>query len=129
MNCNRGLDGSNGYGRALNFNMQNRFVQVSKFLSLVLRHQPEKIGVTLDPMGWTYVKELLEACERYGFIITKDELDTVVTMNDKQRFSLSDDGLQIRANQGHSVSVSLGYPPVSPPEKLYHGTIERFLNS
>jgi putative RNA 2'-phosphotransferase len=109
--------------------MQNRFVKISKFLSLVLRHRPEKIGLKLDPAGWTAVDELLAACRSHGLPITRDELDAVVAENDKQRFSFSDDGIRIRANQGHSVDVDLGYQPLVPPEELYHGTVERFLSS
>jgi putative RNA 2'-phosphotransferase len=109
--------------------MQNRFVKISKFLSLVLRHRPENIGLRLDPAGWTPVEELLAAGRSHGFPITRDELEAVVAGNDKQRFSFSDDGIRIRANQGHSVNVELGYHPIVPPEELYHGTVERFLTS
>jgi putative RNA 2'-phosphotransferase len=107
--------------------MQNRMVKISKFLSLVLRHQPEKIGLKLDPAGWVSVEGLLKACQSHGFLLTKNELEAVVAGNDKQRFSFSDDKLQIRANQGHSLDVDLGYQPIAPPEELYHGTVERFL--
>jgi putative RNA 2'-phosphotransferase len=109
--------------------MQNRFVKISKFLSLILRHQPERIGLKLDPAGWISVEELLEACRNQGFTLTMDELEAVVAENDKQRFSFSDDGSRIRANQGHSVNIELGYQPITPPEVLYHGTVERFLRS
>jgi putative RNA 2'-phosphotransferase len=109
--------------------MQDRRVKVSKFLSLVLRHQPDRIGLKLDPAGWVSVEELLEACQSHGFPLTKSELGAVVAGSDKQRFSFSDDRLQIRANQGHSVNVDLGYQPTAPPEDLYHGTVERFLIS
>ena len=109
--------------------MKERHVRVSKFLSLVLRHQPEKIGVTLDREGWVPVSRLLEALEAHGRRLTLDELREVVRANDKQRFSFSPDGLSIRANQGHSVEVELGYEPSEPPPTLYHGTAERFIQS
>jgi putative RNA 2'-phosphotransferase len=109
--------------------MQNRTVKISKFLSLVLRHRPDEIGLRLDPAGWVAVEELLEACRNHGFPLTKNELDAVVAGSDKRRFSFSDDRLQIRANQGHSIDVDLGYQPLAPPEELYHGTVERFLIS
>jgi len=109
--------------------MKERHVRVSKFLSLVLRHQPEKVGVTLDREGWVSVSRLLEALEAHGLRLTLDELLEVVRANDKQRFSFSPDGLSIRANQGHSVKVELGYEPLPPPPTLYHGTAERFLPS
>lgn len=109
--------------------MKDRHVRVSKFLSLVLRHQPEKVGVTLDREGWVSVYLLLEAFEAHGLRLTPDELREVVRSNDKQRFSFSADGLRIRASQGHSVKVELGYEPQEPPPTLYHGTAERFLPS
>ena len=109
--------------------MKDRHVRVSKFLSLVLRHQPEKVGVTLDRGGWVSVSTLLEALGAHGLSLSLDELREVVRSNDKQRFSFSPDGLQIRASQGHSVRVELGYEPRQPPPTLYHGTAERFLPS
>jgi putative RNA 2'-phosphotransferase len=103
--------------------------KTSKFLSLVLRHQPELIGVTLDAAGWVSVDELLRACRARGRKITPDELREVVAGSDKQRFSFSEDGRRIRANQGHSVRVELGYRPSAPPDVLFHGTVEKFIPS
>ncbi len=94
----------------------------SKFLSLVLRHQPELVGITLDEAGWTDVDGLLAACATRGVRLTRDELIALVAGSDKQRFALSADGTQIRANQGHSVTVELGLPDATPPARLYHGT-------
>ena len=109
--------------------MKDRHTRVSKFLSLVLRHQPGKVGITLDREGWVSVPRLLDACEAHGLRLSLDELREVVRSNDKRRFSFSPDGLSIRANQGHSVEVELGYEPEPPPPVLYHGTAERFLPS
>jgi putative RNA 2'-phosphotransferase len=109
--------------------MQNRTVKISKFLSLVLRHKPEEIGISLDAAGWVSVGELLNACHKRGFSIRRDELDEVVRSNDKQRFAFSEDGSMIRASQGHSVAVKLDYQPLEPPQTLYHGTATRFLDS
>ena len=109
--------------------MGDRAVQISKFLSLVLRHQPEKIGLRLSQSGWASVEELIEASRQRGIEFTLEELQNVVASNDKKRFSLSEDGLLIRANQGHSIEVKLGYAPTAPPDVLYHGTAERFLTS
>jgi len=109
--------------------MNNRSVRISKFLSLVLRHQPEKIDLNLDESGWAQVRQLIEASRRRGVEFTLEELHNIVAINDKKRFSLSDDGLSIRAKQGHSIEVELGYAPSAPPQVLYHGTAERFLNS
>ena len=99
----------------------------SKFLSLVLRHDPARIGITLDDAGWTAVDALLVACAAHGVEITRAELDDIVATSEKQRYALSEDGTQIRANQGHSVPVSLGLPPTTPPETLYHGTVDAAL--
>lgn len=101
--------------------------QKSKFLSLVLRHEPERIGIVLDEAGWVSVDELLEGCGRAGVAITRDELGGIVRTSDKQRFALSDDGTRIRANQGHSVPVELGLEPLAPPDILYHGTAHKYL--
>lgn len=109
--------------------MRPESVHISKFLSLVLRHRPEVIGIALDAEGWAEVDELLAAAARHGRSITRQQLEEVVATNDKKRFSFSLDGLRIRANQGHSVDVDLGLVPIEPPELLYHGTVDRFLDS
>jgi putative RNA 2'-phosphotransferase len=105
-----------------------RAIHLSKFLSLVLRHKPEAIGITLDSGGWVNVAELLAATDRHGQVLSLDELRGIVTTSDKKRFAFSEDGQKIRASQGHSVQVDLGYQPSVPPERLYHGTVERFLD-
>lgn len=107
-----------------------RIKHISKFMSLVLRHSPDTIGIALDAQGWVEVDELLERSARHGDAFTREELDTVVATSDKQRFALSEDGRRIRANQGHSIAeVDLGLAPVTPPPVLYHGTADRFLAS
>ncbi|MCR9120134.1 MAG: RNA 2'-phosphotransferase [bacterium] len=98
----------------------------SKFLSLVLRHQPEKIGIELDNAGWVSVDVLLAALSRHKRGMSRATLNEVVATNDKKRFAFSDDGKQIRASQGHSVEIELGYQPATPPEILYHGTPQQF---
>lgn len=109
--------------------MSDRNVKISKFLSLVLRHQPERVGLTLDAAGWVPVADLLTACQKHGVGISLEQLREVVADSDKQRFALSPDGRLIRANQGHSVEVDLGYAEALPPDILYHGTAKRFLTS
>jgi len=103
---------------------QKKLKKISKFLSLVLRHQPEMIGLSLDNSGWVEIEKLLTkaANHRRGHKISRDLLETVVNTNDKKRFEISADGIRIRARQGHSVNVDLGYPPSAPPEILLHGT-------
>jgi putative RNA 2'-phosphotransferase len=99
-----------------------REVRISKFLSCVLRHQPELIGIDLDRGGWANVGELLAACARSSFVITRHELEFVVKHNRKQRFAFSDDGSRIRAQYGHSIRIELDYVPTEPPGTLFHGT-------
>jgi putative RNA 2'-phosphotransferase len=102
---------------------------ISKFMSLVLRHQPQKIGLELDPAGWARVDDLLRLSAAGGRPFTHDDLVDVVTTSDKQRFALSEDGLRIRANQGHTIEVDLDLPELVPPDKLFHGTARRFLDA
>ncbi|MFI0354684.1 RNA 2'-phosphotransferase [Actinomadura sp. 9N407] len=102
---------------------ERRVVKVSKYLSKHLRHQPERIGLTLDPAGWTAVADLLAATAAHDFPITRDELAHVVAANDKQRFAFDETGERIRASQGHSIPVDLDLPAVAPPEVLFHGTV------
>ncbi|MFD8967653.1 RNA 2'-phosphotransferase [Streptomyces sp. NPDC059568] len=106
---------------------ERRTVKVSKYLSKHLRHQPERIGIALDANGWVAVDELIRAAGEHGFRITRAELDHVVAVNDKRRFTV--DGDRIRANQGHTVTVDLELPPAEPPAYLYHGTVARHLDA
>jgi putative RNA 2'-phosphotransferase len=85
--------------------------------------------LTLDPAGWVDVDALLSGCARNGVHFTRAELEAVVAENDKQRFAFNPDRSRIRANQGHSVEVDLAYTPTVPPDSLYHGTTDRFLES
>jgi len=109
--------------------MDPALVKTSKFLSLVLRHRPERIGLELSEDGWAKVSELLHLMTAAGHPLTRETLLRVVAENDKQRFAMSDDGSRIRASQGHSVEIDLALPPTDPPELLYHGTAERFVDS
>ena len=97
-------------------------VKHSRFLSLVLRHNPGRIGVTLDPAGWVDVDVLLPALAAHRHPLSRAQLDRVVAENDKQRFSFDATGTRIRASQGHSVPVDLGYADAEPPARLFHGT-------
>lgn len=109
--------------------MSDQHVRKSKFLSLVLRHEPARAGIVLDAAGWVEVDALLRGCAEVGVRISRDELERLVAESDKQRFAFSEDGLRIRANQGHSVEVELQLAPQVPPEVLYHGTADRFLGA
>lgn len=94
----------------------------SKFLSLVLRHKPDLIDLKMDKGGWVQVDELLRKVKKAGRKITRSDLERIVETNDKKRFTISEDGLKIRAAQGHSIDVNLGHTASEPPEYLYHGT-------
>ncbi|MHA2063717.1 MAG: RNA 2'-phosphotransferase [Candidatus Thorarchaeota archaeon] len=91
--------------------------KISKKLSYCLRHNPGQFGLTLDKQGWVSVFDLLKA-----FSLGRDRLEHIVKTNNKKRFEFNDKGTKIRARQGHSIEVDLGYESVEPPEILYHGT-------
>jgi putative RNA 2'-phosphotransferase len=103
-------------------------VSASKFLSLVLRHQPEVIGLSLDSEGWADIDEIIRLAHGHK-PLTRALIEAVVANNNKQRFAISADGQRIRARQGHSVEVDLGFVPVAPPTLLYHGTATRFVDA
>jgi putative RNA 2'-phosphotransferase len=110
-------------------NANARTIKISKYLSKHLRHEPERLGLTLGSGGWVSVADLLTACARNQFPITRDELEVVVRTSDKQRFAFDPTGTLIRANQGHSVEVDLELEPNEPPAVLYHGTGEKSVAS
>lgn len=110
--------------------MSKQLDKISKFLSYVLRHQPEAIGITLDTNGWIEINTLITHANQHGESLTKELIEEVVKTNDKKRFTISEDGLKIRAAQGHSTQqVKINYVEKVPPELLYHGTATRFINS
>jgi putative RNA 2'-phosphotransferase len=92
-------------------------------LSYILRHRPDSAGLTLDENGWAEVGTLI-----YNLGITRKDLEFIVENNNKKRFEFSDDGAKIRARQGHSVDVDLGYEELVPPDTLYHGTVGKVLD-
>ncbi len=96
----------------------------SKFLSLILRHKPETVGLKLDDNGWVSVADLLNATNTH-----LDRLEEIVRDDNKRRFSFSPCGTKIRANQGHSIDITLDLVPQVPPETLYHGTAIKNLES
>ncbi|MCF3112063.1 RNA 2'-phosphotransferase [Niabella sp. CC-SYL272] len=108
---------------------EKQLLTVSKFLSLVLRHKPETIGIRLDEHGWTDVDVLIEKAGLYGVSFDKALLNEVVATNSKKRFAFNDSMKKIRASQGHSVAIDLGYHHQKPPEMLYHGTGEQSVPS
>jgi putative RNA 2'-phosphotransferase len=109
--------------------MSKNEINISKFLSLVLRHQPETISIQLDQNGWTDVNELIEKTNNYGIKFDRETLNHIVATNSKKRFAFNDTFDKIRASQGHSVEIELGYTNQKPPEILFHGTAEKFIQS
>lgn len=110
--------------------MSEQSTEISKFLSYVLRHEPESIGLKLDSEGWANIEELINCANQSGKVINLKQIMQVVETSDKKRFAISVDGLSICAVQGHSSeSVSITYPEKIPPKFLYHGTATRFLES
>jgi putative RNA 2'-phosphotransferase len=105
--------------------MDDRLTRLSKTLAYVLRHQPDAIGIELDSAGWVDAQILLSAMVGAGHVIDEADLERIVVGGDKQRYELRSG--RIRAAQGHSVDVELGLDPTVPPDVLYHGTVERFL--
>ena len=102
--------------------------EISKFISLILRHKPEVIGIALDEHGWADVEELIKGIsKKYPFDLSM--LEEIVRTDDKQRYSFNDDKTLIRANQGHSIPVDVELDIVDPPEFLYHGTGEKYVKS
>jgi putative RNA 2'-phosphotransferase len=104
-------------------------VAMSSFISLHLRHEPEKLGLVLEPGGWVTVADILAGCARRGKPLARAELDEIVRTDGKQRFSFDESGERIRANQGHSTSVDLQLEPAHPPAVLFHGTASRNVDS
>lgn len=103
--------------------------RLSKRLSYVLRHDPDSVGVALDAAGWADVDELLAALRSHGTRLSRGDLDRLVAGSDKQRFAFDESGTRVRASQGHSVPVDLGYSPQQPPPVLFHGTPVRNVSS
>ena len=102
--------------------------EISKFISLILRHKPEAVGIELDEHGWANVNELIEGISKqYNF--NMEMLEQIVKTDEKQRYSFNDDKSLIRANQGHSIPVDVELEKIEPPEYLWHGTGEKYVPS
>ena len=96
--------------------------KLSKFISLILRHKPEEIGITIDDFGWAKVEDLINGINKSGRNINMCILEEIVRTDNKQRYSFNEDKTKIRANQGHSIPVNLELNELEPPKTLYHGT-------
>lgn len=109
--------------------MNKSVTEKSKYISFVLRHGAKEVGVAIDSQGWVLVADLMVVAARDKKAFTREELDFIVENNNKKRFAFSEDGLSIRASQGHSSeSVDIAFQPKEPPESLFHGTTVAFLD-
>ena len=104
-------------------------IRISCYISMLLRHKPEAAGLTLDEHGWAEVDKLLEGVSRHKHPLTMEELEFIVDTDDKKRYSFSEDKALIRANQGHSVPVDVELKECAPPDILWHGTGEKYVES
>lgn len=102
------------------------YEKISKYMSMILRHRPEVIGIRLDEHGWADVDELIEGIAKKKKF-NREILEEIVRTDEKQRYSFNDDKTKIRANQGHSITVDLELEPAEPPEILWHGTAEKYV--
>ena len=102
--------------------------EISKYMSLILRHKPDAIGISLDEHGWANVDELIEGIAKTQKF-DMDILEEIVRTDEKQRYSFNEDKTKIRANQGHSVQVDVELEETEPPEELWHGTGEKFVSA
>jgi len=102
--------------------------KISTFMSLVLRHKPQELGLRLDENGWTSVSEFLDKMNSKGNNLDFESLEEIVATNDKKRFAFNDEKTKIRASQGHSVTIDLALQEIVPPEILFHGTVEKFIS-
>ena len=100
----------------------------SKYISLILRHKPETIGISLDEHGWANVEELIAGVSKTHYL-DMEILERIVAEDEKQRYSFNEDKTLIRANQGHSIPVDVELPVVTPPDVLYHGTGVKYKDS
>lgn len=109
--------------------MEKQLKSISKYLSYILRHNPGAIGLALDDAGWAVLDELIEKANTTVKRLDDELIRLIVETNDKQRFSISECGLMIRTNQGHSIEIELGLLSIVPPKVLLHGTAEKFIAS
>lgn len=108
---------------------EKQITNISKLLSLVLRHEPSHIGISLDEQGWTDVSLLISKIQEKGIEFNFEILQYIVESNNKKRFALNYDSTKIRANQGHSIEVNLDFKATTPPDILFHGTATKFIES
>lgn len=109
--------------------MDSYNTKLSKYLSLILRHKPDEINISLDEHGWADVSELIKGINNTGRKIDFELLEEIVRTDNKGRYSFNEDKSKIRANQGHSIKVDVELKKINPPDNLYHGTATRFIKN
>jgi putative RNA 2'-phosphotransferase len=107
---------------------KQELTKISKFMSLILRHKPEAIGIQLDEHGWANVDQLIQGIGKTR-AFDRDMLEEIVRTDAKQRYSFNEDKTLIRANQGHSIPVDVELEQKTPPQILYHGTGQKYTAS
>ena len=108
--------------------MKMNLTSTSKFVSLILRHKPEVIGIHLDEHGWADIEELIAGISKTREF-NRTMLEEIVRTDNKQRFIFNENKTKIRANQGHSIPVDVDLPEAVPPDRLWHGTGEKYVAS
>jgi len=107
-----------------------QLTSTSRFISLILRHKPETIGITLDEHGWADVQVLIDGINRSsGHTLDMELLEEIVRTDEKQRYSFNEGHTLIRANQGHSIPVDVELQEMTPPDTLWHGTGEKYVSA
>ncbi len=108
--------------------MDNRYIKMGKYVSMLLRHHPEEAGIVLDEHGWADVEDLVRKVN-VKYPLTEEILHQIAFGTDKQRYEFSENGKKVRAVHGHSIKVDLEYEEMQPPDILFHGTAEKYRQS
>ena len=101
---------------------------LGKFISYILRHHPETVGIEVDEHGWADTEDLINGIAKTRNF-NMQMLEEIVRTDSKQRYSFNEDKTLIRANQGHSIPVDVELEQKNPPEILWHGTAEKYVES
>lgn len=101
--------------------------KASKFMSLILRHNPSAGGIVLDANGWANTFDLVKALKTKFPTMSVAILKEIVAEDEKQRYAFSAHDMKIRANQGHSIDVDVELIETIPPNLLFHGTSENVI--
>jgi putative RNA 2'-phosphotransferase len=92
----------------------------SRWMSYVLRHNPERYGLQPDRYGFVDFEEFLQIASRRYPDLGADRIRALIEASGTSRFEIA--GERVRARYGHSIAVDPVGPPVEPPEALFFGT-------